>query len=299
MVHRVTKRIEPARWDDLRVFLAVLRAGSFSGAAEDLGIEQSTVSRRVASLETELGQPLFDRTPSGPKPSALAERMRAHVERLSSEVQAIADLAAGDASEVEGRVRVAMTESFAVHVFLPHLYAELRRRHPRLHIDVLCSTGSADLGRREADLAIRFYRPLQGDLITQRMASLPTAVLAKRTYAEAQPLDPEQLDWIVLELAEGQSADASYVATHIKRPPTIFTNSHLTQVEAVRTGIGVALLARAHLAIDPQLTALELDLPPSAPIEVWLTAPRGLRQTPRVNAVWDYLSECLRLLELV
>lgn len=299
MVAGVTKRIEPARWDDLRVFLAVLRAGSFSGAAEDLGIEQSTVSRRVASLETELGQPLFDRTPLGPKPSALAERMRAHVERLSSEVQAIADLAAGDTNEVEGRVRLAMTESFAVHVFLPHLYTELRRRHPRLQIDVLCSTASADLGRREADLAIRFYRPLQGDLITQRMASLPTAVLAKRAYAEAHGSDPEQLDWIVLELAEGQSGDAAYVATHIKRPPGMFTNSHLTQVEAVRTGVGVALLARAHLAIDPQLTALELDLPPSDPIEVWLTAPRGLRQTPRVSAVWDYLAECLRLLELV
>ena len=79
----------------------------------------------------------------------------------------------------------------------------------------------------------------------------------------------------------------------------MFTNSHLTQVEAVRTGVGVALLARAHLAIDPQLTALSLDLPPSAPVEVWLAAPRGLRQTARVSAVWDYLAECLRLLELV
>ncbi|HET8932926.1 MAG TPA: LysR family transcriptional regulator [Polyangiales bacterium] len=295
----MTKRTEPTRWDDLRVFLAVLRAGSFSGAAEALGIEQSTVSRRVASLEAELGQPLFDRTPLGPKPSALAERMRVHAERLGSEVQAIADLAAGDSNEVEGRVRLAMSESFAVHVFIPHLYPELRRRHPLLAVDVLCSTGSADLGRREADLAIRFYRPLHGDLITQRMACLPTSVLAKRAYAEARPADPEQLDWIVLELAEGQSGDAAYVAEHIKRPPSMFTNSHLTQVEAVRTGVGVAVLARAHLAIDPQLTALSLDLPPSAPIEVWLAAPRGLRPTARISAVWDYLAECLRLLEQV
>jgi DNA-binding transcriptional LysR family regulator len=295
----VTKRTEPARWDDLRVFLAVLRAGSFSGAAEALGIEQSTVSRRVASLESELGQPLFDRTPQGPKPSALAERMRVHAERLSSEVQAIADLAADDSAEIEGRVRLAMTESFATHVFLPHLYAELRRRHPRLAIDVQCSTASADLGRREADLAIRFYRPVHGDLIAQRMASLPTAVLAQRAYAEAHTLDPEALDWVVLELAEAQSADAAYVAAHIKRAPSMFTNSHLVQVDAVRAGAGVALLARAHLAIDPQLCVLTLDLPPSDPIEVWLAAPRSLRATPRVSAVWDYLAECLRLLELV
>jgi DNA-binding transcriptional LysR family regulator len=295
----VTKRTEPARWDDLRVFLAVLRAGSFSGAAEALGIEQSTVSRRVASLETELGQPLFDRTPVGPKPSALAERMRAHVERLSTEVQAIADLAAGDSAEIEGRVRLATTESFAVHVFLPHLYAELRRRHPRLAIDVLCSTATADLGRREADLAIRFYRPLRGDLITQRVASLPTAVLATRAYAAAHVLDAEQLDWIVLELAEGQSADSVYVAQHVKRVPSMLTNGHLTQVEAVRAGAGVALLARAHLAIDPELVVLPLDLPAAEPVEVWLAAPRGLRATPNVNAVWEYLAERLGLMERV
>lgn len=275
----------------------MLRAGSFSGAAAALGIEQSTVSRRVASLEAELGQPLFDRAHAGLQPSSLAERLRVHVERMSSEVEAIADRIASDGAEIEGRVRLATTESFAVHVYLPHLHAELQRLHPRLSIDLLCSTTTADLGRREADLAIRFYRPSHGDLVTQRVATLPTAVLAQRTYAATRALDPEQLDWLVLELAEGQSADASYVAEHVVRPPSMLTNSHLTEVEAVRAGLGVAVLARAHMALDPELIALELGLPPSTPVEVWLTAPRGLREMPRVTAVWDFLAETLRRLE--
>ena len=281
------------------MFLAVLRAGSFSGAAEALGVEQSTVSRRIANLEHELGQPLFDRTPLGPRPSSLAERMREHAERLGTEVQAIADLAAGDAVEVEGRVRLALTESFAAHVFLPQLYGELRCRYPRLELDLLCSTATADLGRREADLAVRFYRPLQGDLITQRVASLKTAVLATRAYVEAHGAEPEALDWIVLDLGERQSADAAYVANHVKRPVSMRTNSHLAQVEAVRAGAGVALLARAHLALDPELTVLSLDLPEGASVDVWLAAPRGLRATPNVNAVWEFLVQSLRSLEAV
>jgi DNA-binding transcriptional LysR family regulator len=289
--------LESVRWDDLRVFLAVLRAGSFSGAGAALGVEQSTISRRIGQLESELGHVLFDRQPNGPRPTELAERLRGYAERAELEIRGLVDVAAGHGSAIEGRVRLALTESFAVHVFVPHLLGELRRLYPKLAVDIVCSTAAVDLGQRQADLAVRFFRPDQGDLVTKRVAKLATAILARRSYAEGRPRDPEAYDWLVLDLGAVQSADAAFVAQHVRRPPAMFTNSHLSQFEAVRAGHGVALLARTHVALDPELVSLDLGLPDGPAVEVWLAAPRTLKPIPRVSAVWDFFDERLRLLQ--
>jgi DNA-binding transcriptional LysR family regulator len=278
------------RWDDLRIVLAVLRSGSFSGAAAALGIEQSTVSRRVAQLESELGSLLFERHQTGLCPTQLAERLREPAERMEGEVLSIVDAASHAADVIEGRVRIALTESLAVHVVIPHLLKRLRASHPRLQVDLITSTLAADLGRREADLAIRFFRPSQGDLVAKRIGLLPTAVLAHRAYAATRAGVPAQeLDWIVLELPEGTGPDASFLAEHLPVTPALLTNNHLAQVEAVRAGLGVALLARAHLTLDPELVALELGLPTGPIVEMWLVAPRSSKALPRVQAVWEFL----------
>jgi DNA-binding transcriptional LysR family regulator len=291
------KPLDSSRWDDLRFFLAVVRAGSFSGAAENLGVEQSTVSRRVAQLEAELGHNLFDRQATGPRPTDLAALLREPAERIESEMRAIRDLAAGHSAAIEGRVRLALTESFAVHVFVPHMLSELRALHPGLAIDLVLGTRAADLVQREADLALRFFRPSEGDLVTKRVASFSTAVLAHRGYAQGRPSDAEALDWIVLELESAFSPDGAYVSKHVRREPAMRVTSHLVQVEAVRAGHGVALLARAHMRLDPELLELDLGLPHGPAIDVWLAAPRTLKPIPRVSAVWDFLAARLPSLE--
>jgi DNA-binding transcriptional LysR family regulator len=281
--------IDSTRWDDLRVLLAVLRAGSFSGAAEVLRIEQSTVSRRIAALEAALSGTLFDRTATGPRPTELALALRAHAERVEAEVLALLDQASAQRGAIAGRVRLALTESFAVHVIIPYVLKELRALYPDLHVDLVVGERAVDLAQREADLALRFFRPREGDLVTKRVATLETAVIGQRDYLSARTLTPDALDWIVLDLAHAPSADSAHVTSFIDREPALRTNGHLAQVEAVRAGLGVALLARSVLHLDPNLMAIDVGLPAGPPLELWLAAPSSLIRLPRVRAVWDFL----------
>ena len=150
--------LDAVRWDDLRILLAVLRHGSFTGAAERLAVEQSTVSRRIASLEAALGAPLFDRTPQGPRPTEIGQALQAHLERIEAEVFALSEHVQGTSSELSGRVRVSTTESFAVQVLIPEMLARLRKTHPGLAIDLVLSDSETDLVQREADLAATWSR---------------------------------------------------------------------------------------------------------------------------------------------
>lgn len=292
-VHRPN---DSTRWDDLRVFLAVLRQGSFSGAGAALGIEQSTVSRRIAALEAALGGALFDRTPTGPRATPLALELRVNAERVEGEVQSLLDQASAQSGAVEGRVRLALTESFAVQVIVPHVLASLRARHPKLYVDLVVGERPADLSQREADLALRFFRPSEGDFIAKRVVVLPTAVLGHERYLAGRTLTPATLDWIALDHPHTMQSDVERTLAQFGIEPVLRTNGHLSQVEAVRAGLGVALLTATLTRLDPALKVVELGLPPGPPLELWLVAPRGLSRAPRVRAVWEYLEE--RLAEL-
>lgn len=287
----------PARWDDVRVLLAVLREGSFSGAAQLLSVEQSTVSRRIAALETALGSPLFDRTAAGPRPTELALRLLPQAERMEAELTKLVDLSAED-GEVRGRVRLALASSFAVQVVVPFLLPELRRLHPHLRVDLVVDERAADLGHREAEIAVRFFRPTQGDNLVKRVARLPTAVLGHERYLRGRTPTLSNLDWIVFDLPGASTPDGDFLAAHAPAiEPAMRTNSHLVQVEAVRSGLGVALLVRAICAIDPGLVELSLPLPAGPELSLWLVTPRSLSTVPRVRAVWEFLEERLSGLE--
>jgi DNA-binding transcriptional LysR family regulator len=292
----------PARWDDISVLLAVLREGSFSGAAAVLGVEQSTVSRRIAALESALGAALFDRTSTGPRATELALRLRPQAERMEAELSSLIDLSASMTERIEGRVRLAVTSSFAVQVIVPHVLPGLRTLYPALHIDLVVDERAADLQHREAELALRFFRPTDGDFVARRIVQMSTAVLAHRDYAAGRSRIAEELDWIVLELgsvsaSSPSSMDGAYLAEHTQVVPALRTNSHIVQIEAVRSGLGVALMARAIRQLDPALVELELSLPAGPQLELWLVVPRTLSTVPRVRAVWDFLVQRLSALE--
>ena len=288
---------DTTRWDDFRVLLAVLREGSFSGAALSLGIEQSTVSRRIAALETALAGALFDRVATGPRPTELALALRVHAERVEADVLALLDQASAQRGIIQGRVRLALTESFAVHVLIPYLLKPLRTLHPELAVDLLIGEQAADLAQREADLALRFFRPRDGDLVAKRITTLATAVLGHRDYLEGRTLTPDALDWIVLDVPHAVVPISVHISEQLNVQPALRTNGHLAQIEAVRAGLGVALLARTVMQLDPALVAVELGLPPGPEVELWLVAPSSLLRLPRVRAVWDFLDTQISLLQ--
>jgi DNA-binding transcriptional LysR family regulator len=283
---------EDLRWDDLRVLLAVLRERSFSAAAVALRVEQSTVSRRIAALEQTLGASLFDRLRTGPRPTELAASLRERIERVESDVRAVLDGVRAREPSVRGRVRLAVTESIAVHVLIPRLLGALRAKHPHLEVDLLTSDKPADLGLREADMALRFFRPTEGDLVAKRIVRLETAVLARRDYTGIGRTKDE-LDWIALDIPGFTSLEAEFLREHISAVPRMRTNGYMAQVEAVRSGLGVALLARSLIALDPDLVALDLGLPEGPSLDLWLVCPQSLRDVPRVDALWRALEESL------
>lgn len=276
-------------WEDLRHFLAVARAGSFSGGARLLGTHYATLIRRVARLEEELQGPLLDRR--GPKPTLtpLGERVRLEVEQMEEHAARVAMLASiNDASE--GTVRLALTETLAALVVIPHVLPPLLAAHPALHIELIVSDEAADLARREADLALRFFVNKSGDLITRRLARFSTGAVAHRDLAARLAQEqPQRWPWITVRSPSGTSPEERWLRAGWTVEPRLTTSSFHAQYEAVRAGLGVAILPALMLLAYPSLVVLELPGAESPAVDLHLVTPRTLRRAPRIRLLTDAL----------
>jgi len=275
-------------WDDVKLFLAAARAGGFGAAARELGTMQSTVSRRVAALEGSLGVRLFDRTPAGIELTAAGRRVLAEAAPAELALRGLTDVPALTTPGVSGVVRLALTETLASVFVIPRVLPALLERHPELVVDLVVSDTAADLARREADLALRFFLPPKGDLVARRVARLDTAPLAHRDLAKKlRRVAPSRWPWVAVGRP---SPEESWLAPLGLRPRVTTTSFH-TQFEAVSHGLGVAVLPRAMTSVRPALAELPLDLGADAPtLDLFLVTPRGLRQAARVSAVFDALA---------
>ncbi|WP_437286835.1 LysR family transcriptional regulator [Sorangium sp. So ce406] len=280
-------------WADLRLFLEVARTGSFSAAARKLGVEQSTVSRRMAAFERALRGAVFDRRPGGSMLTPLGERLRRHVEAMEAGADQLVREASGHEREVEGLVRLALTESIAVHGVIPRVLPVLAERHPRVSVHLLTSYEAADLGHREAEIAVRFFRPRSGDLVAARIVTLPTVPVAHRKLSKKSR---DELDWIGVDLGRIPTVEEDYQRRHVKKAPKVVVSSYIAQIEAVRAGLGAAVLPCSTLDLDADLVELDLGLPAGPVLELWLVTPRSLRHVPRIAAVWSALEEQLQFL---
>ncbi|MCK6551171.1 LysR family transcriptional regulator, partial [Myxococcota bacterium] len=283
-------------WDDVRFFLAAADEGGFGAAARRLGTQQSTVSRRVASLEAELGAALFERTATGLVITALGARVRAAAEEMAGAALRVRDLAASEVSAIEGLVRIATTETVASVLIVPRVLPPLLARHPGLSIDLVVSDTAADLARREADVAVRFFRTPSGDLVTKRVARLETAVAASPAIAGALASEPvARWPFVDVSLPIGDTPEDAWRHAHAGRTARLSTTSFHTQLEAVRAGLGVAILP-AELATALGLVALPLPdgVPPPPALDTFLVVPRTLRDVPRVLVVTDALTAARR-----
>ncbi|HTP29192.1 MAG TPA: LysR family transcriptional regulator [Anaeromyxobacteraceae bacterium] len=300
---------EHLNWDDLRFFLAAARFHGFGAAARRLVTQQSTVSRRVAALEARLGGALFDRTAAGLSLTSLGGRVVREAEVMEQALTRVADAASATERVVEGVVRVALDETLAsVHV-IPRVLPELLRCHPKLCIDLVVGITSADLARREADIAVRFFLIPSGDLLTRRVARLETAVLTERGLAKRLAQKPPGSwpfvsVWLPSASSPATSSCASEVpeeswrAAYLRGEVRLTTNSFHAQMEAVRAGLGVAVLPEVLVGPPLRLTALTLPerVPRPPPLDIYLLTPRALRRVPRVAAVYSALESSLAAL---
>jgi DNA-binding transcriptional LysR family regulator len=288
------------RWDDVRLFLALCRARTVASAAGTLGVDASTASRRLATLEEELGAVLFDRNREGITPTEAAENLMPVAEEIEAGMMRFANAAQGLEREASGLVRVACAPDVAVVLLLP-LFKELLARHPALRIEVEESTTPLDLTRREADLAVRVVRPVRGDLVVTRLMQAQWVLAASPELAASVGKLRKWGDvpWISWTENNAHAPQPRWLAKHAREIEPIFrTDSFAVQLAAAAAGLGVVLVPEPSAAyhglsrvkVAPALNEAAEDWPVS---DLFLVAHRALREVPRVRVVWDLLVERL------
>ena len=290
--------IAALRWDDVRLFLALHRERTLAAAGARVGLDASTLSRRLAALEEALATPLFDRTRDGLVPTEGAELLLPAAEEMAAAHARFLENASAFERAAEGVVRLSVPPGLAEAFIAPAL-VRLRARHPRLRLELDASIRFTDLTRREADLAIRTRRPEVGDLVSVKLGERRwTPMLARALVKRRRPVrDWGKLSWIAWGDDMQAFPPARWLEKHVPASAVVLSTSHVsTQLAAVEAGLGAALLPPAlarFAAVAPFRTAASLEasvceLPTS---ETWLVGHRALRAVPRVAAVWKFLCE--------
>lgn len=282
-------------WSALRDFLAVAKTGSLSRAAHDLKISQPTLSRRIAALEEQLSTRLFVRTPRGLLLTDDGEAVLEGARRVEQEALSIERTADASQQTLTGTVRISLTEGLGT-AWLPQKLAAFHLQHPGLCVEVLVDNRAVDLVRREADIAVRMFRPTQADLIAKRVGDVVMGLYATKAYMQINGR-PETLE--DLKNHTLVSFDESMVRNPaVQRLESYFlrekivhrAGSFLGQLSATRAGIGLGVHDCFLAATDPELERL---MPQwfHHRLEVWLVTHPDVRRSARIRAVYDFLCE--------
>ncbi|MEX0283921.1 MAG: LysR family transcriptional regulator [Paracoccaceae bacterium] len=289
---------ETLDWSLIPAFLAVAEAGSLSAAARALRQSQPTLGRQIRALETQLGTALFERHARGFTLTAEGEALLPHAVQMREASMALTLANAGQAAQLAGTVR--MTASVFVSNFvLPDVLADIRRTEPSVQIELAPNDGSENLLFREADIALRMYRPTQLDVVTAHIVDLPLGCFAARSYLErkGRPHRPEDLfdhDLIGYDRSDlilRTMRDLGWPAT--RDDFALRCDDQAAYWQLVRAGCGVGFSQVFVGRADPLVEEIDLGLPiPSLPL--WLAAHETLYRTPRVHRIWALLSQGLK-----
>jgi DNA-binding transcriptional LysR family regulator len=283
-------------WNEARYFLAVHRAGSLSAAGRLLRIDQSTVGRRLASLEQALGVRLFDRTPNGYVLTTAGERILPRLEAIEMEMHGIDRDLAGRESRLSGSVRLTAPDAFSSRVLTP-LLADFCRRHPEITIELVADNRTLSLSKREADLALRLARPKQPLLFTRQVTEVGSALYAARSYlarhGEQRHPGFAGDHFIGFDESFQPDLEVSWLSRHAREARVVYrANSTHAQLAAAAAGLGIALLP-CYLADG--LVELTQILPPAQVVmrSLWMVVHRDLRRAARIRAISEFLMEAL------
>src|SRR6516162_1966946 len=279
-------------WEDVRYFVALARHRTLSATARALRVNHATVARRIASLETLLGHPLFDRGAFGYVLTAEGKALVNYASAMNEAALSILRrLDAG--TELSGRVRLAAGRVLAERFLIDRLRA-FHERYPAIDLEVIGGSRVVSLAKRQADLALRYGSPKDSELVARRVAKLTFGLYASPDYHDKLKAG-ERPVFIGFDENSEFVAEAQWLERHFGSSRFSFrTNSQTTQAAAARAGYGIALLPRYIVAAhEPDLVEVSLGgrLPER---EVWLLIRRDLTKVPRVRAVADYLVEVFR-----
>lgn len=284
-------------WDDLRFFLAIVRAGSLAGASRTLGVNHSTVFRRLNALEAGLEVRLFERLPEGYVATAAGEILRQHAERVEEEAQAIERELGGRDVRLSGRISLTTTDTLA-NVFLMPMFKEFTERYSGIEIELIIANAFFDLARREADVAIRPTERPPENLIGRKLGTIRWGVYGARDYLRGRPplMDPARPEGhrfiagneMIGHLASSRWLDERVAADDI----ALRTNSLVAAMGAARVGAGLAVLPHYMARCESELECL-LAIGPEVATDLWLLVHPDLRHSARVRAFTTFAVEAM------
>ncbi len=280
-----------ANWDDLRVFLAVARAGSLSGAARSLGVNHSTVFRRIAGFEETLGVRLFERLPTGYALTPAGEETLRIVESIEADVATLDRTVTGQDLRLSGTVRITATDMLAFWLLPEHL-GRFRAAYPGIEVEIVVGNEALNLSRRETDIALRIGNTPPETLVGRQVGRLDFAIYGGPDYCAAHPgTDLAQHDWIGLDNAHAPLTRRFEQFLPGVRP-AVRSNSVACTVRLAKAGLGLAVLPCAIADLKPDLIRVA-EVPDTFSLNLWLLTHEDLRHTARIRAVMDFLTPAL------
>lgn len=291
------KRTNTLDWSLWQVFVAVADTGSLSAAARRLGQSQPTIGRQVRRLEEDTGLDLFLRQPRGLDLTEHGRALLPAARRMAEASGEIALTMAGEDRGMAGTLRITASEIVAFH-HLPPILARLRAEAPQMNIVLIPTDTSENLLFREADIAIRMYRPDQLDIVTRPLGGLAVGAFAAQSYLDRRGRPETQADLIDHDLIGFDRSDLILrgmreMGLHMDRDDfALRCDDQVTYWELIRAGAGIGFGQIAVARKSPEVVRLFPDLA-IPPLPVFLAAHEAVRRTPRVALAWRILEEDL------
>ena len=291
---RMDWRLVSFDWNHARALIVTVEEGSLSAAARALGMTQPTLGRQVAALEQELGLVLFERVGRGLTLTPSGLELVEHVRAMAEAANRVSLTASGQSQAIDGSVRISASEVVATHQ-LPPILIKLRDLAPGIEIEIVATDAISDLSRREADIAVRHFRPTQPDLITRKVKDVPAWLYAAPAYLHriGHPATPSDLSDAVFVGFDGADRMMNYLNalgfSLTRANFKLCSESELVRWEMVKQGLGVAVITEDVGEREPLVVKV---LPTMAPIvvPVWLTTHRELNTSRRIRLVYDLLA---------
>jgi len=282
-------------WDDIRFVLAAAHTGSLLAAAKRLGVDHSTVGRRIDSAEEALGVQLFTRTRRGVVPTPQGARLLASMRQVEATVHGVQRDARAQQASLAGTVRVTSPETLGAH-YLASRLAHFQTQHTGLVIELIPSGEVFDLVRQEAEVGVRTFRSDHEGLVVRKLATIRYGLYAAPAYLARHPASspPDLTQHHLLSIPPSTNeVEQRWLARIAPGVSPAFVSPVSSALrEAARSGAGIAILPCYLGDADPTLHRIPMPHPPSE--TVWMTVHRDLRQMPRVRAVLDFLIETTR-----
>lgn len=287
------------QWDDLRVVLAVARTGSALRASKLLGVNQTTVLRRLDALDAAIGTPVFERRRSGQTLTRIGRIVAETAERMEREAQVLRDSLAAERRTLSGSVRLTTSEGLAGRLVTPCMRA-FRSRYPAISVELIIADERLDIARGEADVALRANsRPEGAGIVARRMPDVGWTVYCSRDYAEERglPANRDEVkghDIVGLEGRMAQLGGWLWLASAVPETDIRFrSNSFISLVSHLNAGLGLGTLPTIIGDGEPDLVRC-FPPPPELRAELWLIVREAIKEHPQVRALADFLANYVR-----